>query len=179
MHLILIFKNLSIMKKNLFPLFAVLILVFASCGDGGYIDPVAYNDDLVNEQTKVYNKIDSLETILNADVIDESAIDGAFEDAIATTDASIKKVEEMGAYLGDEDFQKATIDLFTAVKNLLENDYKALYELYKKPIEDWEDADFDLMYDIWDAIDDGLSTKEDAFTDAQNKFADANDITLY
>lgn len=166
------------MKKIIFPLFAILILVFASCGDGGYIDPAAYNDDLVNAQTKVYSKIDSLEAFLNADVIDESAVDGALEDAILVDSLSIKKVEKMGAYLGDDKFQKATIDLFTEVKSLLENNYKELYELYKKPIEDWEDADFDKMYDIWDAIDDGISTKEDAFTDAQNNFADANDLTL-
>jgi hypothetical protein len=167
------------MKKILFPLFAVLILVLASCGDGGYIDPVAYNDDLVSEQTKVYNKIDSLETILNADVVDEPAIDGAFEDAIATVTTSIKNVEEMGAYLGDEDFQKVGLALFTEIKSLLENDYKDLYELYKKPIEDWDDADFDLMYDIWDAIDEGLMAKEDGFLEAQDDFADAHDIILY
>ncbi|MBN2893902.1 MAG: hypothetical protein JXL97_18680 [Bacteroidales bacterium] len=167
------------MKKILIPVVAIFVLAFAACNGTGYSDPVKYNDDVVTQQSNVYDKLDSLETILNDDVIDEEACEGAFKDAIAITDAAIKKLEEMGAYKDDATFQKAGIDLFTQVKSLLENDYRDLYELYKKPIEDWEDADFDSMYDIWDAIDYGIIDKEDAFLDAQQNFADTYNIVLY
>ena len=159
-------------------LFAVIVLALSAC-DSGYTDPVAYNDDIIAEQTKVYNKLDSLETILNADEIDEDAVDGAFEDAIAQCDASIKKLQDMGAFMGDDAFQQAGIKLFTGLKDLFNKEYQDLYTLYKKPFDEWEDADFDSMYDIWDAIDSGIADAEDPFLDAQDKFADDNNITLY
>lgn len=167
------------MKKLILPILTVLVLSLASCGGTGYVDPVEYNDQLVEYYTNVYNKIDSLETILSEDVIDEEACEGAFKDAVTLTDNVIKNVEEMGAFKEDDKYQKAALAYFKEIKKLLENDYRDIYELYKKPIEDWTDDDFEKMYDIWDAIEYGTIDKDDAFDDAQKVFADENDIILY
>ncbi len=167
------------MKRIIFSLVVVLAFALTSCGHAGYTDPAIYNDDIVAEQTKVYDALDALESLLSEDVIDETAVNAKLTAAVDICNASVKKLEEMGAYKKDDVFQQAGIVLFNGIKELLEKDYKDLIALYLKPIEEWTDEDFDKMYNIWDSIDGKIVNKEDAFLKAQDDFAKKNNITLY
>jgi len=163
------------MKKLILPVFAVLAFIIAACNLEGN-DPDKYKDAILAEYDKVISKRDSLEIILNDDYLDEVACDGAFKDAIETTDAAIKKLEELGAFKDDDTFQKAGLDFFKTIKGFYENEYKDLYELYKKPYEEWEDVDYDLLYELWDTIDYGIYDKEDVFIAKQKEFEEKNNI---
>lgn len=166
------------MKKLIFPAIAALIFIISSCGEG-YVDPQTYYDDLNAQYLKVRNAQDSLDILLNEAEMDLPAIDGAFEDAVTACDNAIKVVNDMGDYQGDDSMKIAAIDFFNEVKSVVNNEYKELYELYKKPIDDWEDADIDLMYDLFEKIDDKIYEKDDVFYDAQLAFSTNYDVDMF
>lgn len=166
------------MKKLIFPAIAALVLFISSCGDG-YIDPQAYYDDIDAQYLKVRNAQDSLDILLNEPEMDLTAIDGAFEDAVKACDDAVAKVEGMGAYQGDEEMLNAAISLFNEVKSVINTEYKDLYELYKKPIDEWEDSDIDKMYDLFEQIDDKIYDKDDIFYDAQIDFSTNYNVDMF
>ncbi|MBN2663955.1 MAG: hypothetical protein JXR68_09930 [Bacteroidales bacterium] len=166
------------MKKLIFPAIAALIFIISSCGEG-YVDPQAYYDDLNAQYIKVRNAQDSLDILLNETEMDLTAIDGAFEDAVIACDNAIKAANDMGGYQGDEAMKNAAVDLFNEVKNVVNTDYKELYELYKKPIDQWEDADIDLMYELFESIDDKIYDKDDAFYDAQLDYSTNYSVEMF
>ena len=164
------------MKKFIFPIVAILVFTFTSCNNNSYEDPEEYFNDMIAQQTEVITKTDSLNRLLNANELNEMIVNGAFDDAISTTNKSIKFVEKMGAYEEDKAFQTATLDLLKTIKELLENEYKDIYNLYKKDITEWTDEDFYSMTDIWETIEYKTIGKKDVFDTALESFADSYSI---
>jgi len=166
------------MKKFIFPIITLLVLIFSSC-DEGYVDPQAYYDDIDAQYLIVRNAQDSLDILLNEPEMDIDAIDGAFEDAITACDDAINKVEKIDDFQGDEALNVAAVELFSEVKSVINSEYKDLYELYKKPIDEWEDTDIDLMYDLFEAIDNKIYDKDDVFYNAQLDFSTNYEVEMF
>ncbi len=175
MHLNLIIK-IKDMKKIIIPVLTVLVLGFVAC-DLKQMDPGTYNDSLVGYDAQLMAKLDSLELILDSNFETEEA-DKAFETCLAKIDEVIKLTEEMGAFKGDDKFQKAGLEFFNEVKSLVENEYKEIYELYKIPEDKLTEAEINKMNDVWAKIDASFDEKRGAFIEAQKNFADTYDFIV-
>ena len=164
------------MKKFILPILAALVFTLAACSNNSYEDPEKYLNDMVEKQSEVILKIDSLNRLLNANELNEMVVNGAIDDAITTTNKNMKFIDKMGAFNDDDNFRTASLNLMQTIKELLENEYEDIYNLYKKDILEWTDEDFYAMTDTWETIENKTISKKDAFETAQSAFADKHSI---
>lgn len=169
------------MKKYIFYFSIFIITISASCKNSSYEDPSKYNTDISTLQKNVCNELYKLESIFssNENIFNIDSCNIIFDDAITQTDEAIDKISKIGLFDSDDTYQNSAINFFSTVKELLENDYRELYELYKKPNSEWEDADYDKMYNILDGIDNKYTKVEDDFFEKQQEFIKKHNIDIY
>ncbi len=164
------------MKKLFFPAIIAMLFAVTACNQ---MDPVAYNDKIVEQYDTVYNAIDSLDALLYEDELNEELVQAQYDVALKTTEDAIKAIKDLGPYKDDDAFQQAALEYFERVKDVLNNDYPNLIDLSKRlESEDFDEQAWDDYFDQIDQLYENLSEKEQVLFDAQWDFADNYDITL-
>ncbi len=167
------------MNKIFLPIFSIIILILSSCNNEDYTSPKKYYDDIETHYYKVMDIKDSLDILINANELNESAIDSVFILANDECETAIEEVTDMGSFEDNDTMQLAAIELFKEIKDVVNTDYKNLYELFKKPPQNWSDADVDKMYNYFDNINDRIYKKDDIFYKSQLNFSTKYNIDMF
>ncbi len=119
-------NSISEMKHRV-PFYSVLLLllVLTACKPpGSALDPVAYNDAIVEIQTGVVDHFDRFIDL--ADGYDSLAAIQALDVALDTTQLGIAQLEKMQGYDGDTQLRDAAKNLITHYAKGLDQDFRKL-----------------------------------------------------
>lgn len=127
--------NISI-KILVLLVFSTLIL--NSCGifvkkeydQSKIYEAIEYNDALIDEETKVIEKINNLDDAVND--FDYSKIKTELTSAKNQVDASIKTVKRIKAFYGDSSFKNETLSFLNLFSDLLDNEYTEILKINEK-----------------------------------------------
>lgn len=166
------------MKKIFLTLGATVafLLTMTSCGPTTD-DAIALNDKIVADQKDMLELEDGLISAITDDG-DLDVIDEAFDDYVSFLDETLKKYEEMDAFDENDTFRKAMIDLLTTFKDVAENEYKDLVDIWSTDAENLTQQDFDDWDQLIEDIDDKEVEANDEFLKAQKDFAAEYEFTL-
>jgi len=147
-------------------LFISAILV--SCGPTSN-DAIKYNDELVNQQTKVFEKETVLIDAISKNMPDK--LEGLYSDLKKQVDESISAVEKMDAFDGKTDFKDAAMKVFNTYKDVTANEYNDMIKYSKIPDSLYTQEDDDKVIELSKKIDDKLNKSVDDFIQIQKSFA--------
>lgn len=143
-------------------------------------DAIIHNDVIVDDEIMLLDMddlfISSVTQSLNAETVE--CVRGLFLDYI---DNRLEKYEKMDAFDEKDVFRKAIIELMTAYKSVVENEYVAIVELYAIPTEEYilDEENYDLQWDeTVDALDKKTSDAIALFLEEQLVFAEQYGFTL-
>jgi len=166
------------MKKfNLFTFVLLFFLSFESFAQSGnqlvITEPVKYNDYIVNEQNAIGEKIINLMGIVSEATSTHETAMAALQLLSNTIDNSIRNLENLKTYDPDFGMKVAAMDLFQFYHRIIQNQYVQLInELYT------EQPNVEKINGLVDQVSVEEKGFDDAFQAAEQKFADANNITL-
>lgn len=164
------------MKKNLLFLFCLLtvILTLPSCGG---VDPVKYNDNLVNYSSIADNRIIKLNDKLEAIEDLENYTDSIKILGVNTIDSlksDLNKITILEPAKASEDFRAATIAYIESLITYT----KTLTEEYSKVSEETSDEDFNNIDKLIDESYEASIKKSEEMQKSQKSFAKANNFIL-
>ena len=133
-------------------------------------DAINYNDELIEEELLVIDKINKLTDALST--YDPKKIEPALNAAEVQVDKSIKAIEELGGFDGDTEFVDACSELFKVFKSQLNNEYARQLEIYKLPMDKYTAAEEKEYNELNRLIDEKYYYVFEKFIAVQEKFAD-------
>lgn len=157
------------MKK----IFLLLGIVFAAtmiaCGPTTE-DAINHNDNLVADQKEL---LDLESDFVNAivDGQEEAVIKKTYKKYTDFLNETEKKYAEMDEFDEKDTFRKAMINLIKVYKEVAENEYDEMVEIYMKNTDDLTDADFEKWEELTNMVDNKESKANDDFLDAQKEFS--------
>jgi len=159
-------------------LFIVLVsTVFAACKEKTeYDDATKYNNAIIEMQEKIYHAVDSLEIMINADVLEIDKIKDTYDYTKSISQEVLEQIDNTSPYMNDKEFYSVAKKLFSTFDDLLDDEYLKLIKYVEKPSKQWTDQDHVLYYDIWDKLEEEIIEAENDFFDAQEKFVELNEI---
>ena len=168
------------MKKLL--LFFVAAATLASCNLSKKQDAVKYNDAIVAQTDKINMRFIEITDAIT--VIDMTKAEELRKTAVQDCETATKTVTELGAFDGDETFQKAALVYISDLKSMAENEFKSMFEnlgtIVKIAGENPEEAE-KLQKEL-EATGTEVEKKDNAssekFLGAQRDFAKKYDIKL-
>jgi hypothetical protein len=157
--------------KKLFAIISSLFVsaILVSCGPSTD-DAVKYNDELVNQQTKVFEKETALIEAISKNMPEK--LDLLYGDLKKQIDESIAAVDKMESFDGKTDFKDAAMKVFTAYKEVVDNEYKEMIKYSKVPDTLYTPEDDDKVIALSKKIDDKLNKSVDDFVQVQKSFAE-------
>ena len=160
-----------------FILFITLVsIVFAACTEKTeYDDATKYNNAIIEMQEKIYYAVDSLDIMINADVLEIDKIKATYDYTKSISQEVLEQIENTSPYMNEKEFYTVAKKLFSTFDDLLDDEYLKLIKYVEKP-EQWTDQDLGLYYDIWDKLEEEIIEIENKFFDAQEKFVELNEI---
>ncbi len=127
------FKLINMIKKSLVSLLLLAALILTGCGSGSK-NPVDYNNAIITvingNETHMANMNSAMSS---ADYGKAEQVRAEWEKAL---DVDIKKVEELGDFNGDANFQKAVLEGLKSYKKVVTESYPKLIEIRKNQIND-------------------------------------------
>lgn len=164
------------MKKIiLYPLTLLMVLILSQCGPTSQ-DALEYNDELIEEELLVIDKMDELTNALST--YEPSNIEPAINAAKVQVDNSIKVLEELGGFDGNTEFVDACMDLFKVFKSQLNDEYAEQFEIYKLPLDQYGKVEEDRYNELNTIIDAEYYPVFEKFSKAQEDFAEKWDFDL-
>lgn len=164
---------------SIFGIIAVIFL-FAACKKQS---PKQYNDEIITEQLKIVQKIKALSNAINdynilpADVAIEN-MNKAYDSLIFQIDTSTKFVKAMKPFKKDETLKNAALDLFNSYRDVTENNYKKVIELYKLPTNLFTEKESKELDSLKNDASEKINNAFEKFYKVQKKFADDNNLQL-
>jgi predicted RND superfamily exporter protein len=155
------------MKKNLI-IIIILLLTFSACGPTPK-EAAEYNTKLALYHNQVVNQINVLEeSFKNFDTV---KINIEIEKTKELTAKNYKKILKIGALDGDSSLYRADSVYFKRCFELLSNEYKMMYNLYRLPDEEYgEEGEFKFKKLQFEK-DRKFTQVYEQYLDAQEKFA--------
>jgi len=164
------------MKKNLFYVLALFVVAFiTSCGPT-MEDAINYNDQIIDEELAIIDKINVLETEFST--YEPSKIEPALDAALLQVTNSIEIVEALDNFDGSSEFKNQTLEFFRMFKKQLEEDYAEMLEIYKLPSDQYTSVEEKRYNEIVKKIDDEYQPQFKEFTGTQDAFATKYGFTL-
>jgi hypothetical protein len=134
--------------------------------------PVAYNNELIDHQNDVVDKIDKFGESLE----EGSSYGDRHRDLLEQIDSSLDELRQMPDYEGNTEFRDKMIELIEFYKSIAENEFVDLINMYNQG--SFSDDDKELHINIWN----NLSADEDSYfqdvRQAQETFARQFDLKL-
>ncbi len=155
------------MKKTIF----LLLLIPVAFSVSAQIDGASYNDMIVDEQTKIGNKIVGFSTAES-----NEDMELAHTILLQQVDASIAVIQKLGAWKGDGALQSSTLRLFNFYKSIVSVEYREILNLMKK--EELSEADAARLDAITADIVAREATYDNDFAAQQEAFAARNGFDL-
>ena len=161
------------MKKVFLPL--ILALTLVGCKHVPTLkEAIAYNDKLMDLETKVVDKQSALnETFGSSEkpASDKATMEKAQKDLLDQAKIAKEAGEKLGAFDESRGFLDATLKYIDALKQLGENEYGELIKLYAKPSDPaTNDADTEQINKIIDVIGKKLDASYKKFTVSYEAF---------
>ena len=116
-----------------------------SCGPSSN-DAIKYNDELVNQQNKVYEKESALLDAISKNM--PNKLDLLFTDLSKQIDESSEAVEKMNAFDGKTEMKDAVLKIFAAYKGVASNEYKNMIMYSKIPDSLYTPGDDDKVLEL-------------------------------
>ena len=132
-------------------------------------DAIKYNDELVNQQNKVYEKESALLDAISKNI--PNKLDSLFTDLSKIIDESNKAVGNMDAFDGKTEMKDAVLKIFAAYKEVSANEYKEMITYSKIPDSLYTPGDDDKVLELSKKIDDKINKTIEEFVELQKKFA--------
>lgn len=139
-----------------------------SCGPSTN-EAIKYNDELVNQQNKVYEKESALLDAISKNMPDK--LDLLFSDLSKQIDESTKAIEKMDAFDGKTEMKNAVLKIFATYKEVMSNEYKKMIAYSKIPDSIYTPGDDDKVLELSKKIEDKINKAIEEFVDLQKKFA--------
>jgi hypothetical protein len=147
-------------------LFVSTLLV--SCGPSAD-DAIKYNEELVNQQTKIFDKESALIEVISKNMPEK--LDGLCAELSKQIDESISIVEKMDAFDGKTELKDAALKVFKTYKDVVSNEYKSMIAYSKTPDSLYTQEDDDKVMELSNKIDEKLNKAIDEFVELQKQFA--------
>jgi DNA-binding ferritin-like protein (Dps family) len=163
------------MMKQLFTFSVLLVasLLFSCNNKPNPADAAAYNDIIVEEQSKIVSQFNVFSSALEAEREDYiSHLQIQLEALLKAIDNGITVVSAMEPFDGNTDFKEVTLTLFNTYKKVCQNDFKQLVHLMEKlengEITEQEETEMD---EVAGACDMNITEAETTFLDFQKEWA--------
>lgn len=157
------------MNKAFLPV--VLLLFILACNRP---DPVAYNKTIIDEQTKVLSAMDSVNyTILAADA---AGIKTALQRASTQCNISIKVIESLGPFEGDDEYRQAALRVFNYYKSTTDTKFKQVVAIFE--LDEPTDENIDKVESIMSEFEINIDSLDNIAIKAQANFATKHHLEL-
>ena len=147
-------------------LFISAILV--SCGPSTD-DAIKYNDELVSQQTKVFEKESALIEAISKNMPEK--FDALLAELSVQVDSSAAAVKKMESFDGKTDMKDAALKVFTTYRSIVDSSYAEMIKYAKTPDSLYTQEDVDMVIELSKKIDDKLNKTVEAFVEVQKTFA--------
>ncbi len=165
-----------------FLLSAVLVFGITACkqnvkGENGviYKSAIEYNDYIANRQTNLVKKVIELTKLMGVN-LDSAEV--KLNKAVSEAEEMIVEIKGMPPYKGDSALRDAAIRSFSFYKNVFENDYLNVINIYKKGEENLTQEDVTEVNRIVAKISQEEEALDKSFHNAQKDYAEKNKIKL-
>ena len=165
-----------------FLLVLILLAAIAGCkekvkGKNGvvYKSAIEYNDYIANRQTSLVKKVLELTKVMSVN-LDSAEV--KLKQAVPEAAEMIVEIKGMPPYKGDSALRNAAINSFTFYKNIFENDYLQVINIYKKGEENLTSEDVAEVNRIVNKISQEEAMLDKSFQQAQKNYAEKNKIKL-
>lgn len=173
-------KNLT-MKKVFGFIPLILLLIFTqACNKESAED---YNNKIILQQKAIVEEIDNLKKAIDdynvlpaSDAI--TNMDNAYDSTVFKIDSAIAFLETVEPYKDDATLLDAAKVFFTTYKQIVEDDYKQIIELYKLPDKMFTQDDQQKLDDLLNSTKVELEKSFDKFLKAQKEFSKKNNLNL-
>ncbi|WP_245971463.1 LIC11966 family surface protein [Sphingobacterium puteale] len=154
------------MKQFMTGILTAAVLTMSSCGSGTK-DPATYNNSIITVINGSEKHITDMNAAMNAS--DYAKAEQVRSDWEKSLNEDIKKVEDLGDFKGDANFQKAVLDGLNGYKKIVTEDYPKLIELRKNKTPDaaTESALLDNINKAFENMGNGVNK---ASTEFENKY---------
>lgn len=133
-------------------------------------DAVKYNDELVAQQTKVFEKESALIEAISKNIPDK--LDLLCADLSKQIDESTEAVKKMESFDGKTEMKDAAMKVFIAYKEVTDKEYKEMIKFAKTPDSLYTPEDDNKLIEVSKKIDDKLNKAVDEFVQLQKEFAE-------
>jgi hypothetical protein len=158
------------MKRNIYTvLFAIFAMVLTSCGLAKE-EAISYNDNIINEQVAIIDKIDKLYDALK-DYTNHYGMDYAYSEALKQVETGTGIVSKMDKFDGNAEFRDEALKLFGTYKSVLQNELQRMADISKLSNDSFTtdaEAEFNKLNDISVKK---LDEAEKEFAEFQKNFA--------
>ena len=158
------------MKKLLISTISSLFILtgFNSCGPNTD-DAVKYNDTLVEQQTKVFEKESFLIEAISKNVPEK--LDTALNNLVKQVKESTETTEKIKDFDGENELKSAALKVFLVYKDVTQKEYIEMIKIAKTPDTLYTQEDDNKIIDISKKIDDKLNKIIDSFIQKQKEFS--------
>jgi hypothetical protein len=159
-----------IMKKLFATVLSSLFIssLLVSCGPSTD-DAVKYNDALVSEQTKVFEKESALIEAISKNMPEK--FDVLLAELSVQVDSSADAVKKMNAFDGKSDLKDAALKVFATYRSVVDSNYRDMIKYAKTPDSLYTQEDDDKVIELSKKIDDKLNKAVEDFVSLQKSFA--------
>ena len=147
-------------------LFVSALLV--SCGPSTD-EAIKYNDALVSQQTKVFEKESALIEAISKNMPEK--FDILLAELSIQVDSSTDAVKKMDAFDGKSDLKDAALKVFATYREVVDSNYNAMIKYAKTPDSLYTQEDDDKVIELSKKIDDKLNKAVEDFVTLQKSFA--------
>lgn len=168
--------------KKVFSLITVISVLFLlqSCKQESAED---YNNKIISQQVSIVKEIDNLKKSIDdynilppADALKNMA--QAYDATIFQIDSGLAFIQTVEPFKKDNSLQEASIILFNAYKEIVEQDYKQIIELYKLPDSMFTTEEQHKLDSLINLSNQKLQEIFDNFMKSQKYFAKKNNLNL-
>lgn len=133
-----------------------------------------YNDRLIEQQHYVLEAFNDLDSSLND--VDTTKIDEAYHILRGRIKESIREVEAMEDFKGDDSFRKATLDLMRGYDELVADPYSELIALMSLPDSAFKPSQQLQAFELEDEIIKGSKSLHQSYAKHQESFAERHNV---
>lgn len=153
----------------------LLFLVLTSCGPSKE-EAINYNDQIINEQAQIANKINSLNNSLTQDA--PGLMDEAYLQALIQLDSGTVNIAKMDDFDGRSEFREACLKLFAVYKSVLQGEFKTMIDILKNSGAEINPEAKDQFHSVNEQASKKMEYGLKEFRSVQHEFADKYGLVL-
>ncbi|MFM1932403.1 MAG: hypothetical protein RL226_1706 [Bacteroidota bacterium] len=134
----------------------------------------AYNDAIINRQIEIVGSINELDSSLND--LDSPRIDEAYHILRGKIKESLRTLDTLGGFDGDDALLQAGKQLFTGYDQLADGPYRQLIELLQLPDSAYGPEQQLQSFELEEQISSGIETLHEAFEKQQLSFGERYNV---